>query len=47
MLYEFKQTGLLEALQIYLTCSPKQAKYVIEQKKALEKGEELKRSEEL
>ena len=47
MLYEFKETGLLEALTIYLTCSPNQARAVIEQQKALKKGEELKRSEEM
>ena len=47
MLYEFKETGILEALTIYLTCTPKQARLIVEQKKAEKKGEELKRSEEM
>ena len=41
MLYEFKETGILEALTIYLTSTPKQDRLIIEQKKAEKKGEEL------
>lgn len=47
MSYEFRESGLLDALDVFLTYSPSQAKVVIERKKALAKGEELKSSEEM
>lgn len=47
MVYEFKQSGLLEALELFLTYTPTQAKTYLDQKKAQESGEELKRSEEM
>ena len=44
--FELKESGLLEALRMYLTMSPKHVEfYMAEKQKA--KGEEYKRSEEL
>jgi hypothetical protein len=42
MSYELKESGLLQAMIYYLTCTPKQVSLYI----AKEKGEEMKQSEE-
>lgn len=47
MTYEFKESGLLEAIEIFLTCSPNKAKHYFEKKKNDLKGEEIKHSEEI
>lgn len=47
MSYEFKESGILEALELYLTRSPMQAKFYLEKQKNDLKGEEMKHSEEL
>lgn len=45
--HELKESGLLEALNVYLTYTPKQAKLYLEKKRAAQKGEEMKHSEEM
>jgi hypothetical protein len=45
--YEFKESGLLEALKMYLTMSPQQIDLYCQHKKAQSSGEEIKHSEEL
>ena len=48
MCYEFKESGLLDALSLYLSKTPSQARAILEIRKAKEKGtEELKHSEEI
>ena len=44
MNYEFKESGLLKALDLFLTNSPKQVQLFLEKEKV---GEEVKRSEEM
>lgn len=44
MNYEFKESGLLEALNLFLTASPKQVQLSYEKEKI---GEEMKHSEEM
>ena len=44
MNYEFKESGLLKALDLFLTSSPKQVQLFLEKEKV---GEEVKRSEEM
>ena len=45
MNYELKESGLLEALKMYLTMTPKQIELLCERNKA--SGEEVKHSEEI
>lgn len=48
MCYEFRESGLLDALSLYLSKTPSQARAIIEIRKAKDKGtEELKHSEEI
>jgi len=44
MTYEFKESGLLEALELLLTHSPKQVQLKLEKERV---GEEVKHSEEM
>lgn len=45
--FEFQQSGLLKALEIFLTKSPSQANYELQVQKQQEKDEEMKHSEEI
>jgi len=45
--YEFRESGLLEALMMYITMTPKQIELHCEKKKSLASGEEVKHSEEI
>lgn len=45
MNYEFRESGLLEAIELFLTRSPKQVQLIKEKEKSI--GEEMKHSEEL
>ena len=45
--FEFQQSGLLKALEIFLTKSPSQAYYELQVQKQQEKDEEMKHSEEI
>lgn len=47
MSYEFKESGILDALKVYLTMTSKQINLYKQEKKALSSGEEVKRSEEI
>lgn len=47
MNYELKESGLLEALKMYLTMTPKQIELLCEKNKAMASGEEVKHSEEI
>jgi len=45
--YEFSQSELLLSLTLFLTKTPSQAKVEIEKNRKREKGEEMKRAEEI
>ena len=45
--FEFQQSGLLKALEIFLTKSPSQAFFELQVQKQQEKDEEMKHSEEI
>jgi len=45
--FEFQQSGLLRALEIFLTKSPSQAFFELQVQKQQEKHEEMKHSEEI
>ncbi len=47
MSYELKESGLLEAIKVYLTMTPQQIELYCQKKKTEASGEEVKHSEEL